>query len=140
VAVARRPDYSLVVGAIADAVGARAKSAGAGPAKILFLTSPNNPTGNWLMPVLWKFKQPYNVNVAASVAGIASLRHVDQIAAVVAKLNAERSRLYALLDSIPWIDPCPRACPFLLLCSNENASRFISRSCMPRAQGATCTS
>ena len=28
---------------------------------------------DWLMPLLWKAKQPYNVNVAASPAAIASL-------------------------------------------------------------------
>lgn len=31
----------------------------------------------WLMATLWKFKQPYNVNVAAAVAGLASLRHIE---------------------------------------------------------------
>ena len=55
----------------------------------------------WLMHELWKFKQPYNVNAAASVAGIASLRNADQIEAVVEKLKAERSRLYALLAPLP---------------------------------------
>ena len=49
----------------------------------------------WLMEQLWKFKQPYNVNVAATVAGLASLRHVDEICAVVEKLKAERRRLCA---------------------------------------------
>ena len=29
---------------------------------------------DWLMPVLWRAKQPYNVNVAATVAGLVSLR------------------------------------------------------------------
>ena len=34
---------------------------------------------NWLMPTLWKSKQPYNVNVAASVAAQVSLEHVDEL-------------------------------------------------------------
>jgi histidinol-phosphate aminotransferase len=46
----------------------------------------------WLITELWKFKQPYNVNVAAAVAGLASLRHVEQIYEVVEKLKAERTR------------------------------------------------
>ena len=58
----------------------------------------------WLMHELLKFKQPYNVNVAASVAGVASLRSVDQIEAVVGKLKSERARLYALLDALPAIE------------------------------------
>ena len=35
----------------------------------------------WLMPTLWKAKQPYNVNVAATVAGLASLAHRAEIQA-----------------------------------------------------------
>ena len=56
----------------------------------------------WLMAQLWKFKQPYNVNVAAAVAGLASLRHVEQIRAVVEPLKQERQRLLACLQSIPY--------------------------------------
>ena len=33
----------------------------------------------WPMPALWKAKQPYNVNVAATVAGLASLAHRAEI-------------------------------------------------------------
>ena len=58
----------------------------------------------WLMHELWKFKQPYNVNAAASVAGIASLRNAEQIDAVVEKLKAERSRLYTLLEPLSELD------------------------------------
>ena len=30
----------------------------------------------WLLPQLWKIKQPYNVNVAATLAAIASLEDI----------------------------------------------------------------
>ena len=36
---------------------------------------------SWLMPTLWKAKQPYNVNVAASEAAIASIEDAAYIAA-----------------------------------------------------------
>jgi len=68
----------------------------------------------WVMPHLWKFKQPYNVNVAASVAGLASLRHTDQIMAVVEKLKAERDRLFALLSTLSYLRPYLSEANFVL--------------------------
>ena len=68
------------------------------------------------MRELWKFKQPYNVNVAASVAGIASLRHADRIEAVVEKLKAERSRLYDVLAPLPGIEAVPGSQANFVLC------------------------
>lgn len=68
----------------------------------------------WLMDLLWKFKQPYNVNVAATVAGLASLRHVDEMRAVVGRLRAERDRLYGLLQDVPYLRPWPSDANFVL--------------------------
>jgi histidinol-phosphate aminotransferase len=68
----------------------------------------------WLMPHLWTFKQPYNVNVAASVAGLASLRHVEQIQRVVGLLRAERARLFDLLAATPYLRPYPSQANFIL--------------------------
>ncbi|MEZ4867977.1 MAG: histidinol-phosphate transaminase [Caldilineaceae bacterium] len=68
----------------------------------------------WLMQALWKFKQPYNVNVAASVAGLASLQHVDQILAIVEKIKAERNRLFAALQTIPYLQTYPTQANFIL--------------------------
>ena len=48
---------------------------------------------SWLMPALWKAKQPYNVNVAATVAGLASLAHRAEIQTTVDALIVERERL-----------------------------------------------
>jgi histidinol-phosphate aminotransferase len=68
----------------------------------------------WLMPTLWKSKQPYNVNVAASVAAQVSLEHVDRLAKVVNLLRMERTRLFAALQEIPYLEPYPTQSNFVL--------------------------
>lgn len=68
----------------------------------------------WLMPTLWKAKQPYNVNVAASVAAQVSLAHVAELEAVVEKLKNERTRLFAALQTIPYLKPYPTQSNFIL--------------------------
>jgi len=68
----------------------------------------------WLMPTLWKSKQPYNVNVAASVAAQVSLENVDELAEVVDKLRAERTRLFASLMAISYLQPYQTHSNFIL--------------------------
>lgn len=180
VEVWRTASYDIDVPAVEAHFAEAAPADAPGRIKLLFLTSPNNPTGNWLssedlrrllaLPVLvvldeayvefadepsrapwvleydnlvvlrtfskaagiaglrlgygvcptwlmaqlWKFKQPYNVNVAATVAGLASLRHIEQIQEVVAKIKAERARLFAGLEQIPYLRPYPSQSNFIL--------------------------
>lgn len=68
----------------------------------------------WLMPTLWKSKQPYNVNVAASAAAQVSLEHAGELEKVVERLTAERSRLSAALREIPYLQPYPTQSNFIL--------------------------
>ncbi|MGB8213323.1 MAG: histidinol-phosphate transaminase [Anaerolineales bacterium] len=68
----------------------------------------------WLMPTLWKAKQPYNVNVAASTAAIASLEDAKTIAEMVARLRAERQRLMDGLKRIPYLQTYPTCANFIL--------------------------
>jgi histidinol-phosphate aminotransferase len=68
----------------------------------------------WLMPALWKAKQPYNINVAASVAAQTSLEHVNDLTKVVELLKAERRRLFSALLEIRYIDPYPTQSNFIL--------------------------
>jgi len=68
----------------------------------------------WLMPTLWKSKQPYNVNVAASVAAQVSLKHVDELEKILGLLKTERERLYEELRDIPYLRPHPTRSNFIL--------------------------
>lgn len=68
----------------------------------------------WLMPTLWKSKQPYNVNVAASIAAQVSLEHAEQLKSVVQRLKTERERLFRELEKIPFLKPYPTQSNFIL--------------------------
>jgi histidinol-phosphate aminotransferase len=68
----------------------------------------------WLMPTLWKAKQPYNINVAASIAAQTSLDSVDDLAKRVDLLKAERDRLFSALREIPYLKPYPTQSNFIL--------------------------
>ena len=66
------------------------------------------------MPVLWKSKQPYNVNVAASTAARVSLGYVEDLTGIVGRLTSERERLYPALQEIPCLEPYPTRANFIL--------------------------
>ncbi|MCX6079102.1 MAG: histidinol-phosphate transaminase [Chloroflexi bacterium] len=69
---------------------------------------------DWLMPTLWKAKQPYNVNVAGSVAAIASLEDSAYLKETVSTLVAERERLMSGLRQIAFLRPYPSHSNFIL--------------------------
>ncbi|HLY64930.1 MAG TPA: histidinol-phosphate transaminase, partial [Chloroflexota bacterium] len=63
---------------------------------------------------LWKIKQPYNVNVAAGAAVVASLDDRDYLLENVGKMVAERERMGQRLSSIPGWQVYPSDANFLL--------------------------
>jgi histidinol-phosphate aminotransferase len=69
---------------------------------------------SWLMPTLWKAKQPYNVNVAASTAALAALEDTAYLTETVSKLVTERQRLFDALSRIDWLLPYPSNANFIL--------------------------
>lgn len=80
---------------------------------------------SWLMPILWKAKQPYNVNVAAGVAAIAALDDPDYLQKVVVKLVNERKRLFDALNNISWLEPYPSNANFVLCrVNNRDAAKL----------------
>lgn len=72
---------------------------------------------------VWKIKQPYNVNVAAEVAAIASLDDLEERLTTVARIVAERERLATALAALPGVWVYPSAANFLLCRITGGAAR-----------------
>ena len=67
-----------------------------------------------LMPHLWKIKQPYNVNLAADIAGQASLRDVDFLRGRVKQLIETRKAMQGAFEALPFLQPYPSRANFVL--------------------------
>ena len=67
-----------------------------------------------LLQQLMKIKQPYNVSVAASEAGIGALEDLELLNLRVDWILAERSRLFSALEDFEWISPYPTQSNFIL--------------------------
>ncbi len=63
---------------------------------------------------LMKIKQPYNANVAAQAAVLASLADIEYLRANVARIVRERERLFGKLKELDWIKPHPSSGNFIL--------------------------
>jgi histidinol-phosphate aminotransferase len=85
----------------------------------------------WLMPHLWKFKQPYNVNVAATVAGLAALTHRHAVQPLVEALIAERERLRTALAAFDFLQPLPSHANFVL-CQVQGRSAYELKQALAR--------
>jgi histidinol-phosphate aminotransferase len=69
---------------------------------------------DWMMPHLWKVKQPYNVSVAAATAAISALENVEKLELQGQAIIAERDCLFKALENIPWLKPYPSQANFIL--------------------------
>ena len=63
---------------------------------------------------LMRIKPPYNVNVAAMVAAIETLKDIDYLMKNVKKIVAERERLFGELKQFKWLNPYPSKANFIL--------------------------
>ena len=69
---------------------------------------------DWLLPTLWTIKQPYNVNVAASLAAVAALEDEAWLRQTVGRLVAERDRIAREVAALGWLRPLPSRANFVL--------------------------
>lgn len=67
-----------------------------------------------LARAMMSVKPPYNVNLAAEVALIASLENMPALLERVSAIVAERERMYRLLAAIPGVKPYPSQANFIL--------------------------
>ncbi|MEJ2750116.1 MAG: aminotransferase class I/II-fold pyridoxal phosphate-dependent enzyme, partial [Anaerolineae bacterium] len=68
----------------------------------------------WLLPHMWKIKQPYNINVAASLAALAALQDRDWLQEKVGLIVQERERMVAELARFEWLQAYPSQSNFVL--------------------------
>lgn len=81
----------------------------------------------WLMPHLWKIKQPYNVNVAASLAALAALRQPGWMAEKVELIVRERERMVKALARFDFLEPYPSRSNFVLFRVNGRSAARLKR-------------
>jgi histidinol-phosphate aminotransferase len=78
-----------------------------------------------LMEHLWKIKQPYNVNVAGQLAGLASLQDRERLLGTVAQLIEQREKLFGTLQQISWLTPFPSQSNFILCRVNDRPAADV---------------
>jgi histidinol-phosphate aminotransferase len=84
---------------------------------------------------LRKIKQPYNVNVAAEAAALASLADLDERMEKVGRIVAERERLSRELAALPGLMVYPSAANFVLCRLAAGAERALAVRDALRRQG-----
>lgn len=72
-----------------------------------------------------KIKNPYNVNVAARVAAIESLKDLDHLKQIVNAIIQERERLFSTLQGISLLHPFPSQANFILCAVDNGMAREI---------------
>ncbi len=75
--------------------------------------------------VMMAVKPPYNVNVAAEIALMASLDDKAMLAERVQSIVAERERMFSLIEGIPGIKPWPSQANFILCHVPEGKGRAV---------------
>lgn len=68
----------------------------------------------FILNQLMKIKQPYNVNAAAQIAAIESLKDLGYLNNTIARIRSERERLYKKLEKIVWLKTYPSESNFIL--------------------------
>jgi histidinol-phosphate aminotransferase len=72
-----------------------------------------------MVKYLMKIKQPYNVNAAAQIAALETLKDMDYLRGTINAIKDERERLLSKLNQLDWLKVYPSQANFIL-CSVLN--------------------
>lgn len=86
----------------------------------------------WLLPSLWAAKQPYNINVAANIAAIQSLKEVAFLEMNIKRIRHDRNNLFGLLATIPYLEPIPSEANFILCRVKNFPASFVKNYLLER--------
>jgi len=78
-----------------------------------------------IVPYMMKIKQPYNINLAAHVAILESLKDVDYLQKTVKAMIAEREVLYKGLRQFKWLKPYPSVANFILCAVLDHSAKDV---------------
>ncbi len=85
-----------------------------------------------LIDLVLRVKQPYNVNVAAEVATLASFDDLPYLQGRIDAIVRERERLAGLLAALPGVEVTPSSANFLLCRLNGIAAREVHARLLQR--------
>ena len=80
----------------------------------------------WLMPVLWKIKQPYNVNCAAQAAAAACLTDLSYYRTILQQISSERERMSGIIANLAGVSVIPSQANFLLCQLHQASAKTIA--------------
>jgi histidinol-phosphate aminotransferase len=80
---------------------------------------------DWLLPHLWRIKQPYNINVAAALSATAALQDTEWLHDKLQRLVTERDRMARELDTFDFLQPYPSQSNFILCRVNGRSAKDL---------------
>ena len=81
---------------------------------------------------LMKIKQPYNVNVAAQIAALESLRDLPYLQSTIKAIISERERLLTMLAELGWLKVYPSQANFVLCSVLRGNAKIIHQELQRR--------
>jgi histidinol-phosphate aminotransferase len=77
---------------------------------------------------LWKIKPPYNINMAAVAAAIASLDDVEHLMDSVRRIVDEREHLFNQLQRLDGLEPFPSQANFILMRVRDGQAKELKQA------------